>query len=62
MPIAYKLNRPFIGAEPDSVTKTSEDGSVAIVPFNAANSDYQKYQEWVALGNTPEPADEPEAP
>ena len=28
------------------------------IPINEANTDYQKYLEWVAAGNTPEPADE----
>jgi len=26
---------------------------------DALNTDYQEYLEWVAAGNTPEPADEP---
>jgi hypothetical protein len=30
----------------------------ASIPLSNDNTDYQKYLEWVAEGNTPEPADE----
>jgi hypothetical protein len=30
----------------------------ALIPFDPANTDYQQYLEWVAAGNTPEPAEE----
>ena len=31
----------------------------ASIPMNPDNTDYQKYLKWVAEGNQPEPADEP---
>jgi len=30
----------------------------AFIPLDAANTDYQKYLEWIAEGNEPLPADE----
>jgi hypothetical protein len=54
----YKLVKPLIlGESPNSVNRI-EDG--VSIPFDPSNTDYQEYLQWVAEGNTPEPADEPE--
>ena len=36
---------------------TLTNGRIIYVPQSPDNTDYQEYLEWVAEGNTPEPAD-----
>ena len=56
----YQLlpNDPITG-QPAQVVKRIADN--AFIPFDPANTDYQKYLEWLAEGNEPLPADAPAA-
>ena len=52
--MSYKLMQSPDGTPVPTVIRKSD--AVAI-PFDAENTDYQKYLEWVAEGNTAEAAD-----
>ena len=50
----YKLlNNPY--GEINMVLRLDDNANI---PFDPTNTDYQEYLEWLAEGNTPEPADE----
>ena len=51
----YKLINHPITKELTVIFRLSDNANI---PVDPANTDYQKYLEWVAEGNTPEPADE----
>lgn len=51
----YKLRKNVFG-EVDMVERLSDGG---LIPFSSQNTDYQAYLEWLAEGNVPTPADEP---
>jgi len=46
------------GVEKTHIIRTNSEKNYTSFPADESNTDYQKYLEWVAQGNTPEPADE----
>jgi hypothetical protein len=48
---------PDLDGQPAQCIKRITDN--AFIPFDPANTDYQKYLEWLADGNTPEPTPSP---
>ena len=52
----YELQKNSLG-EVCAVTIVGQNISI---PFDPDNTDYQEYLKWLAEGNTPEPADQPE--
>jgi hypothetical protein len=55
----YKLYKTMPSkTEADAVMKINDDSSSASFIFDPANTDYQAYLKWLALGNQPLPADE----
>ncbi len=40
----------------NSTTQIKRTADNAFIPFDEENRDYREYQEWLAAGNTPDPA------
>ena len=54
----YKLLPPNRLGNTTGVQRLSDN---ACIPFDPDNTDFLEYQKWLAAGNTPIPADEPNA-
>ena len=54
----YKLIKHPMTNELVSIKLIDDNNMNYTIPLDEANTDYQEYLEWVAEGNTPEPADE----
>jgi hypothetical protein len=53
----YRLLKHHITGQPASCLRLSDN---AFIPFDPANTDYQAYLQWIAEGNQPIPAEEPQ--
>jgi len=50
----YQLLPDYHGQSANCIKRQSDN---AFIPMDPDNTDYQEYLEWVAEGNTPDPAE-----
>jgi hypothetical protein len=53
-------NYQLVSYDANQVVLTTHDGLKKHIPFDPANTSYQEYMQWLAEGNEPLPADEPQ--
>jgi len=53
----YKKCKDGLGVGLPIIVLTTTDGNVKYIPSDPQNRDWIQYQEWLAAGNTPDPAD-----
>lgn len=52
----YKIIQQNNSGEPTTIVRTIDNANI---PNDPGNRDYRKYQEWLKLGNIPDPIDPP---
>ncbi len=57
MTVSYQLHNNIMGELVCVIKTSSEDNLQHSIPISEGNIDYQEYLEWVAEGNTAEPAE-----
>ena len=57
-PMTPSVESDFIKSLSSGLNWIDDADKIILIPKDDSNTSYQEYLEWVAEGNTPEPADE----
>lgn len=56
--MTYQLVNAPETSEVACIKHTNSSNQIRFIPLDPDNTDYQEYLEWVAEGNTPDPAEQ----